>query len=309
LAVKLDTAKQTSGEQTMRNLSRLNSITAKFINKSKQVELNATDVDMRDANGIWLAGYHKLGDFSGRLILGSTNEITEAQTKLAVPALTQQAMNAYGPSFTTIKVEQKAKLAGSAPIHYASVIGIKPAAIYREASTEVLAKCKVISALQYLDTELDKVWDKKEIAGKPYLVRMNEADPEEILKSALLANTDSNYRTDCDNFILTSGARPGNFVHFFGMTATVDETGNLTPFMEVAQVVENHGDSLAIRIEENGFTQDAIISAHAVKSVIVASGEMNRQDVLDYLYKAYGPQWAELVKQTGAFGVDSKGNV
>lgn len=279
----------------MRDLNRLDNITTAFNEKVKQYQLNASDADVANANGIWLAAYKPLGENSARLILASVNEITEAQAKMAVPSLTNNEMTAYGASFVNIKTEEKAQLMGSAQIHYASVHALRPPVQYVDFNNRK-DKCKALAGLQYLDTELDCVWQKKEIAGKPYLYRKNENNLEDILRTCLFANTDVTYRSQSDNFISTANAKKGDFVEFFGMEE--DENGNVTPFMDVAQVTDNNGDSLGIEIEQDGYKQDAIISAHAVKNVITAKAGTTRKEVLDYLIRAYGSRFGEILKQT-----------
>lgn len=281
----------------MKNLSRLANITASYQEKVKHFELNASDADVANAQGVWLAAYKPLGENSARLILASVNEITEAQAKMVVPSLTDNEMSAYGPSFVEIKTEDKAHLLGAAPIHYASIHASRPPMQYVTFDARK-DKCKALAGLQYLDTELDCVWQKKDIAGKPYLYRKNDNNLEDVLKACLLANTDISYRDQADRFICTANANEGDYVEFFGMEE--DENGNVTPFMDVAQVTSNNGNSLGIEIEQNGYKQDAVISAHAVKNVITAKAGTSRQDVLDYLVRAYGERFGEILKQTGA---------
>lgn len=281
----------------MKNLDRLSNITASFNEKVKQYELNASDADIANAKGVWLAAYKPLGKNSARLILGSVNEITEAQARMVVPSLTNNEMTAYAASFTAIQTEEKAHLLGAAPIHYASIHASRPSTQYVKFEARK-DKCKALAGLQYLDTELDCVWEKKDIGGKPYLYRKNENNLEDVLKACLLANTDVSYRGQADNFILTANAKPGDFVEFFGMEEDVN--GNVTPFMDVAQVAQNNGNSLNIEIEQDGYKQDAIISAHAVKNVITAKAGTSRKEVLDFLVRCYGERFGEILRQTGA---------
>ena len=289
----------------MKNLSRLANITASYQEKVKKFELNASDADVANAQGIWLAAYKPLGDNSARLVLASVNEITEPQAKMVVPSLTDNELSAYGPSFTKIETEEQAQSFGKPTINYASVIAVRPPMTYVEYDARA-AKCKALAGLQYLDTELDCVWQKKDIAGKPYLYRKNDNNLEDVLKACLLANTDVVYRNQADNFVITANTKEGDYVEFFGMEE--DENGNVTPFMDVAQVTSNNGDSLGIEIEQNGYKQDATISAHAVKNSITAKAGTTRQEVLEYLVRAYGERFGEILKQTGAMTSPALGN-
>jgi len=279
---------------------KLDRILAKFESASRR-EAGISDTDYERAKNVWMASYKTLGDYSARIILASTEPITKEQARIAVPELTEGEMNAYVASFTQLPVREN-NLGNKTDFFYASVYAVKPMAHFKKADESTMESLAAITATQYLDVDLQQVWDKKEVNGEAFLVRVNENNPEEILKTALMASTEASYRMKSDDFIVTHAAKPGDFVQFFSLQASVDNTGNLIPQMDVATVESNNGDNLEISITEDGYKSTATISAHAVNHVITASEGTTRQDVMDYLYKAFGDNWKEIVKQTGAFG-------
>lgn len=289
-------------------MSKLDRIYERYSKKTEHLKANISNEDDERSKHIWLAGYKSLGENSARLILGSTQDITEDAARYAVPSLTDGEMTAYTASFSPIYMEQP-NVPNDAKLHYASVFAVKPALHFRKATDKVLSKCKLIGNTQYLDTELENIWERKEVNGETYLVRKNENTPEKILKSALMAKTDSSYKVNSDSFLITHSVKPGDYVQFFALTASVDDKGCMCPFMDVAKVTSNNGDTLGIEIEEGTFNSKATISSHAVRTVIKAGANTTRQDVMDYLYKAFGDKWKDIVIKTGAFNVDGKGNV
>lgn len=260
----------------------------------------ATKVKTSD---VWLAGFKSLGEHSAKIILGSTSEITRDQAMVVVPEVTDGEMTAYAPSFT--QVEGSTKL-GETTVFYASVFAVKPRVFFQKATDDVLSNYKMISSTNYLDVDLQKVWERKDINGVPYLIRMNELDPEQILKTSLMAKTDASYKVNSDNFLLTHSVTPGDYVEFFALSVS-DETGDFCPFLDVAEVKANYGDALEIEVKDGTYSSKATISAHAVKTVAKVTPGTTRQQVMDYLYKAYGDKYKEIILKTGGFGVDSRG--
>lgn len=254
-------------------------------------------------NDVWLAGYNALGENSARLIFGGVGEIRQDQVLAAVQNVTDGEMTAYAPSFAPL--EMSARI-GDSNIHYASIFAVKPRVHFLKATEDVIARCKVISSTSYLDTELGKVWDRKEINGESYLVRVNDMSPEDILKVSLMAKTDASFKVNSDTFLVTHNAKPGDYVEFF---ATEVHENHVQPFMDVAKVTANHGNALDIEIADGTFNSKATIPAHAVRTVAKVHEGTTRQDVMDFLFKAYGDKYKEIILERSGFGVNKNGKV
>lgn len=294
------------------NESKLDRIFSRIeaANKVREATEHNSTVDVSGDSprhlNVWLAGYKSLGEDSAKVIFGSTEEITPAQVIAAVPSVTDGKMTAYAPSFTPIEANSKI---GSARVHYASIFAVKPRVHFQKATNDVLANYKMISSTEYLDVNLQKVWERKDINGEPYLVRVNEMNPEEILRTSLMAKTDSSFQVNSDSFVLSKDAEAGDYVEFFALAESDDGNGEVCPFMDVAEVTANYGDALDVVIKDGTFESKATIPAHAVRSVakVTAGASVNRQQVMDYLYKAFGERYKDIILKTGAFDVDSKG--
>lgn len=286
--------------------NKLDRIFDRLESAHKREQLNASLQTI--PSHIWLAGYKSLGENSARVILGSTESITPDQVVKAVPNLTDGKMTAYIASFTNINCSGKI---GDANIHYASVFAIKPKLTYQKATDDVLSNYKMLSNTEYLDTTLQKVWERKEINGESYLFRVNELNPEDILKTTLMAKTESTYKVNSDNFILSHDAKVGDYVEFFAMAPSADDKDTLVPFMDVAEVVANRGDCLDITVKEGEFVANATIPAHAVRTVAKSNDDkpLTRQQVMDFLYRCYGDKYKEIIEKTGGFGVNKDGKV
>lgn len=273
--------------------------------RQEAIEANAASASIYRTNDVnngkvWLASYRTLGDNSAKVILGSIAPITATIASNAVPYLTDGKMSAYVASFSSLNSTTRL---GSTTIHYGSVFAVKPKLQFQRATDEVIAKYKMLGNTQYLDVELEKVWDRKEINGESYLVRVNELNPEEILRTSLMARTETSYKVSPDAFVVTRDAMPNDFVEYFGLYASV-ESDDLFPFMDVAKVIANNGDSLSVQVEDGACITDAILPADCVRTVVKSSSEerhLTRQEVLDFLYKCYGPKYKEIIQKTGAF--------
>lgn len=264
-----------------------------------EAKINKTTTVSDNNINVWLAGYKTLGENSARLILGSTSPLTQDQITVAVPNLTNEEMTAYAPSFSNIEMTSRVS---DTDIYYSNVFAVKPRVYFKKATNEVMAKCKMISSTSYLDTELEKVWERRDINGESYLVRVNEMNPEEILKVSLMAKTDQGFKVNVDSFVMTANAKQGDFVEFF---ATEMNNDYIQPFMDVAEVTNNNGDSLDIIIKDGSFNSKATIPAHAVRTVAQVTAGTTRQQVLDYLFRAYGDKYKEIILKRSGF--DAKG--
>lgn len=265
---------------------------------SKMESIEANTYKSAGTKYAWIASFYPLGEHSARVILGSTRPITPIVAKSCVEHATQFKLQPFLASFTPLDTSEK-------NIYYASVCASSTNLITLPVNGETDDIMSMITATTFMDTQLNKVWERRDIGGQQYYVRANDEAPEDILQATMLASTDTRFRVQPDKFVITSDAKPGDYVRFFGLMASANSEGSreFVPFMEVAQVEANENNVLSICIKENGYESKAKISAHACTQVIKveATGDaMNttRKDVIDYLSKVYPEPYVNVVKET-----------
>ena len=245
----------------------------------------------------WIAAFYPLGEHSARVILGSTRPISPMVAKSCVEHSTQFKLQPFLASFTPVDTSDK-------DIYYASVCASSTNLITLPVNGETDDIMSMITATTFMDTQLNKVWERRDIGGQQFYVRANDENPEDILQATMLASTDTRFRVQPDKFIITRDAQPGDYVRFFGLNASTQEgSREFTPFMEVAQVEANENNVLSICIKEDGFESKAKISAHACTDLIKVESagdamDTTRKDVIDYLSKVYPEPYVNVVKET-----------
>jgi hypothetical protein len=234
---------------------------------------------------VWLAGFTSCGSNTARIIVASPEQISVRDAvKLVqeVVASSNSSMNAYAPSFTPLESEIHANM------NFASIHAYKPRYQLRPVDEKTMANCHAITATSYMDTELNSVWERKEINGQQFLVRANDDDPTNVLNTALLASTSTDARVNADGFIMKASA--GDFVVYFALEAGQDGVDN-KPFLDVAQVKEVTGDTVKIELEDKGYKAEATLHAASIVCVVTGSaaldGTKSRADIIEFLKECY----------------------
>ena len=237
-----------------------------------------------------LMAYSTLGDRSARLVLASHGPIGLEDAKSFVFASTDNKLIPIAASFS--------RSAGSDAygLHYASIVAHKAALLMEAFDPQDTNKvCMNASATVFLDQTLGCTWDRKNINGKDYLVRNNGEDVEGVLRAAMSARSVlPEMRASIEEFRIPIEA--GAYVRFIGFSG--DEG---VPFIEVGRVTEVKANTLKVSVEANGSTIDSEIPVDAALTVVPMEAASNVDEVIEYLTRAYGPRWKEVVNQTGAY--------
>lgn len=246
-------------------------------------------VQEQKVNPCTLVGYAALGERSARLIFASSAPIQLEDARNFVFEATDHKLIPIAASFAASNgCDEMGR-------HYATLIASRAAVLMEPFDSQDNTKvCMNASATVFLDQNLGCTWERKSVDGKDYLVRSNAEDIDAVLKTAMTASADM--RVDADDFKMPITA--GSYVRFLGMEG---EFG--VPFIEVGEVMEVNAaaGTMKLAIEDNGTRIETEVPIHAALSLVPVEAASSRQEVLEFLYRAYGPKWKEIVNQTGAF--------
>jgi hypothetical protein len=217
--------------------------------------------------GIYLLTAAKLGDYSARLIVGSSGPISISAARDFVFASTDNRLMPHNDTFRTWEEKHQ---------HIGSIFAHRSPVKYKE--TSKLPGLVQVSANSYLDHEIGTVWEKTEIGGKEYFVRQNEDDIKKVLEDVtiLTASIYTGHRTTITDFI--GNVEKGNVVNFFTLTAS-GKAGSA-----FGKVIRKNGDNVLLRVGDVKVTVPLL----AVNEVIdmPTKGE-TPEDIVNYLKKAF----------------------
>lgn len=237
----------------------------------------------------WVASASPCGEVTARVIVASFEPFSVSEAIDAIHENLNNKVVPYAPSFTPLMSEAHPNMV------FASVHCYKSSYKVRPADEANMANCHSITASTYLDVELGNVWERKEIAGKQYLIRANDDDLESVMAMALTASVAATSRVEADGFFVEP--KVGNFITFF---ATEQTEKGVKPYIDIARVTEVTAGSVGISIEEGNHTATAYLPTASVVNIIEGAaaldGTTSRQEVINFLKECYGPEYADALE-------------